>query len=77
MKTDTPYYIGIDIGTTSTKAIALTLPGKVLALERASYPTLSPQPGFQEQEPEALLKAVAEVLGKLARQLESPPAAIG
>ncbi|MCB0561648.1 MAG: gluconokinase [Lewinellaceae bacterium] len=77
MKADTPYFVGIDIGTTSTKAMALTLEGKTLALERASTPTLSPQAGFQEQEPEALLQAVMEVLKKLARQLVAPPAAMG
>ncbi|MCB0548311.1 MAG: gluconokinase [Phaeodactylibacter sp.] len=77
MKTGTPFYIGIDIGTTSTKGIALTRDGQTLALERASYPTLNPQPGFQEQEPEALFLAVLEVLDKLARQLERPPEAIG
>ena len=68
MKTDTPYYIGIDIGTTPL-ALLLTLPGKVLALERALYPTLSPLACFQEQEP-STLKA-AEVL-KTCPQLESP-----
>lgn len=77
MITNTPYYIGIDIGTTSTKGLAITREGETLALERASYPTLSPQPGYQEQEPAALLNAVIEVLGHLSRRLEAPPAAIG
>ena len=77
MTKNKPYYIGIDIGTTSTKGLALTLEGETLALERASYPTLSPQPGFQEQEPEALLQAVLEIMEKLARQLGYPPDAIG
>ncbi|MCB9296470.1 MAG: gluconokinase [Lewinellaceae bacterium] len=71
------YYIGIDIGTTSTKALALAPAGETLAVARASYPTLSPQPGWQEQDPEALRRAVVEVLQKLVARLAGPPGAIG
>lgn len=73
----TAYYIGIDIGTTSTKAVALSGEGRQLALARASYPTLTPRAGYQEQQPEALLRAVLAVLERLAGQLRERPAAVG
>jgi len=77
MQTTTPYYIGIDIGTTSTKAVALSREGRQLALARACYPTLSPQPGYQEQDPDVLVGAVLEALEKLGGQLKERPAAMG
>ncbi|MCB0570189.1 MAG: gluconokinase [Phaeodactylibacter sp.] len=71
------YYLGIDIGTTSTKALAVTTEGKQLALARAGYPTLSPQDGYQEQAPEAVLIAVISVLKDIDEQTGVRPQAVG
>ena len=71
-----PYFLGIDIGTTSTKAIAITPDGQQLAIARAAYPTLSPQSVYQEQEPQALLQAVISVLKEVTKQTEARPEAI-
>lgn len=71
------YYLGIDIGTTSTKALAITPEGRQLAQARAGYPTLSPRPGYQEQDPEALLSAVLAVLAEILVQTGARPEAIG
>ena len=49
--------IGVDIGTSSTKVLAYTDHGKVLAIARRSYPLLQPQPGYAEQDPEILVQA--------------------
>ena len=44
--------IGIDIGTSGTKTIAVDQDGKILASALASYPLYTPKPGWNEQAPE-------------------------
>ena len=63
------YYIGIDIGTTSTKAVAFSLTGKVLAQKLLGYPILHPQQDRSEQQPEEILEAVIYCLQQIAVQL--------
>jgi xylulokinase len=46
------YLLGIDIGTTSTKAILCETSGKIIREESASHPLYSPKPGWNEQEPQ-------------------------
>jgi xylulokinase len=45
-------FLGIDIGTTGTKAIVLDRNGQILGRAEANYPLSVPQPGWSEQEPE-------------------------
>ena len=63
------YFIGIDIGTTSTKAMAFTASGQVLAKQSSGYPILHPQENQSEQNPEEILEAVVYCLTDLAVQL--------
>jgi gluconokinase len=63
------YFIGIDIGTTSTKAVAFLATGKVLAKQACSYPMLHPQENWHEQNPETILEAVVSSLVALSIQL--------
>jgi xylulokinase len=44
--------IGLDLGTSSLKALALDSGGRVLAEATAAYPTATPHPGWAEQDPE-------------------------
>ena len=53
-----PYILAVDIGTTSTKAIAVTANGNVLAFHTIPYPTHYPKAGYSEQDPEEILSAV-------------------
>jgi xylulokinase len=58
--------IGIDIGTTSAKGIAVDPEsGTVLATAESEYPVNSPQVGWMEQQPDAWLAATEEVLARL------------
>ncbi len=58
--------IGIDIGTTSAKGLAIDPgSGRVLIAADSSYPVSSPRPGWMEQSPEQWLAAAREVLAKL------------
>jgi gluconokinase len=55
--------IGLDVGTTATKAVAFGLGSPWRATVVREYPLLQPQPGWQVQDPATLLAAV---LGALA-----------
>jgi xylulokinase len=54
--------LGLDIGTTSTKAVLFDLSGAELATAEHAYRLHTPQPGWVEQDPEALWQAVVHVL---------------
>lgn len=54
--------IGVDIGTTSTKSVIFEPDGTILASSEISYPTLSPQPAWSEQDPEVIFKAAKQSL---------------
>jgi gluconokinase len=58
------YFIGVDIGTTHTKAVIINTEGQVLQEIKASYLTRQPQPGYSEQDPEEVLTAVLRVIQK-------------
>jgi len=49
----TPALLGLDLGSSSLKALLLSLDGRVLAERSSGYPTLAPGPGWAEQDPEA------------------------
>ncbi len=63
--------IGLDVGTSGTKAIAMDAKGTLLAAAQVVYPLASPRPGWAEQDP-ALWKAAAfEALAQLAQQVKA------
>jgi xylulokinase len=57
--------IGVDVGTSSAKAVAIDEHGAVLAEATRSYPVAMPQPGWSEQDPADWAQAVDEVLAEL------------
>ena len=72
------YFIGIDIGTTNAKAIAMTAAGKILGEERAAYPSIQKLPGQFEQDPERIFRASMTMIPRLVTKLKSHKvAAIG
>lgn len=60
--------IGLDIGTTNLKAVAFSDAGEVLASTERTNRTLSLQPGWSEQEPEAVFQNALEVLQETAHR---------
>ncbi|MHB1005783.1 MAG: gluconokinase [Chloroflexota bacterium] len=54
--------IGLDIGTTGTRAIVFDPESQIYASTTADYPLLIPHPGYGEQEPDAILAAVVQAL---------------
>lgn len=71
-----PFVIGVDIGTGSTKAVAVTLSGDVLAQAQASYPMLDTAPQFSEQDPEAIWNAFVKTIQAVSAALPDSPLAI-
>ena len=61
------YMLGVDIGTTSTKAVLFTTQGQVVAQHAVEYPLLCTTPGMAEQDPlqiyEAVLSAISNAVG--------------
>jgi xylulokinase len=49
--TSTGYLLGIDLGTSGSKAVAVGLDGALLATAEVRYPTAAPRPGWAEQDP--------------------------
>lgn len=70
-------FIGLDIGTSSTKGVLVDDAGRVIARASGDYPLLVPRPGWTEQDPEAWWAAAEDVLRRLVADAEAPIAAIG
>jgi len=62
------HIIGVDIGTTNTKAVAFTLDGKVLGSAGVANTPLPGEPGGHELDPESLFRGVLDCLNELLRQ---------
>jgi len=55
-----PALLGLDLGSSSLKALLLDLEGRVLAERSAGYPTRAPAPGWAEQDPDDWWAAAGE-----------------
>ena len=69
--------IGLDVGTTGARALAINESGHVLAEASANYPLLTPRPGWTEQHPEDWWQAVRAVLGQVAASVGRNVVGIG
>lgn len=58
-------FVGIDVGTSGVKALAIDPSGKVIARSEHGYPLSKPQPGWSEQDPEAWWQAAQAALAAL------------
>jgi xylulokinase len=62
--------VGLDIGTSAVKAVALALDGRVVARHEVAYPFAVPRPGWAEQDPEAWWRAAEEALTAVTASAE-------
>jgi gluconokinase len=60
--------IGVDVGTTSTKAVAFDATGATWGDAAAGYPLDEPAPGRAEQDPQAILRAVLSATREAATE---------
>jgi len=62
--------LGIDVGTTGARAVAVDERGTVVAVRTAAYPLLTPRPQWTEQDPAEWWRGVREVLSGIATEGE-------
>ena len=67
-------YLGIDIGTSGTKTIAMSEDGSILAESSANYPASHPKPLWSEQDPEHWWKATVKTVKKVVQLAKAKPA---
>ncbi len=60
--------VGLDVGTSSVKGLALDEEGGVRALAESSYPFDTPRPGWAEQDPDRWWQASQQVLAELTER---------
>ncbi|ARN92622.1 FGGY-family carbohydrate kinase [Levilactobacillus brevis] len=64
------YILGIDIGTSGTKAILMTTTGEIVAQKKDNYSFMTPHPGWAESNAEDWLNAVTAVIRKLSSHVD-------
>ena len=69
--------LGIDIGTSSAKAMLMDLDGQVLYLQAEDYDVDIPQEGYAQQDPEIWWKAVQNILLTIKSQQPEAYASVG
>ncbi|MCA9149262.1 MAG: xylulokinase [Planctomycetales bacterium] len=67
-------FLGIDIGTSGTKTLAVNEQGEILGEAAASYPASHPQPLWSEQDPEDWWRATVKTVRAVVKQAKLKPA---
>lgn len=67
-------YLGIDIGTSGTKTLAINAKGKILAQAMEAYPCYHPKPLWSEQDPEDWWQATVKTVRAVVKQAKLKPA---
>jgi xylulokinase len=57
--------VGLDVGTSSVKGLAIDEDGAVIGVAERGYPLSTPRPGWSEQDPEDWWRGAVEVLDQL------------
>lgn len=70
------YILGVDIGTGSTKAVAVNFSGVALEGSQHYYPVKAPKPGYSEQDPEVILTAFVSCITEVIKRIGYAPVAI-
>ncbi|MGQ9515314.1 MAG: xylulokinase [Thermoproteota archaeon] len=65
------YFLGVDVGTTSTKCVLFDKEGRVIASSRSEYEVSMPRPDFVEVDGEVYWKAFREALAKVLKESKS------
>ena len=66
--------LGIDVGTSGTKTVAIDETGKILASATAEYPCDYPKPGWAEQDPDLWWSATVATIRDVLSNADLKPA---
>jgi len=69
--------LGLDVGTSGARCLAIDENGRVTATATAAYPLHSPHPGWSEQQPEDWWSASRAVVAKVAQEVGRDVQGIG
>lgn len=69
-------FLGIDIGTSGTKTLAMDESGRILASATAEYPIYHPKPLWSEQDPEDWWQATVKTVRAVMQRAKLKPAAV-
>jgi len=72
-----PVFLGIDIGTSGTKTLAVREDGVILGSATEEYPLSSPKPGWSEQEPTDWWKASVKSVRRVMKMAQLDAGDIG
>jgi xylulokinase len=70
------YFLGIDIGTSGTKALVIDEQGKILGEASANYPLHIPKPLWTEQNPDDWWTATVKTIREVMKKTKLPPAEV-
>lgn len=70
------YMIGVDMGTTSTKAVLFKQDGTIIASSNKEYPLYTPTPDTAEQDPEEIFAAVLDAVHQVMKESGIPKEAV-
>ena len=65
-----PTLIGVDVGTSGTRALAVTTEGELVAEANRPHDLLTPRPGWTEQDPRQWGDAATAVLAEVAAKAD-------
>jgi xylulokinase len=63
--------LGVDVGTSATKGLALDTTGRVVGVAQCGYALSFPRPGWVEVDPAQVWAAVAHVIGELSTRVHA------
>ena len=75
LRTSGSVHLGVDLGTSSVKTVAVDASGATVAEAKRSYPLDTPRPGWAEQDPEAWVEATFATLREVAAAVAARPTA--
>ena len=68
-----PVFLGLDLGTSGVRVVAVAPSGEIIAETTGTYPLLTPQPGWTEQRPSDWLAASHTALREIVEALDGQP----
>jgi gluconokinase len=71
-----PVVVGVDVGTTATKAVAFDAAAREVASAEVAYPLLEPAPGRAEQDPGAVVDGALEAIRRAVAAAGAPVAGL-